>query len=263
MRLCKVVSLDAFNTLVVPKRPVLLQYKEISSKYGINTTEKELGLKFPSVFKKMKKEYPNYGKYKISNVNWWEMLIEELYSHDIPQECVDEIISTFESNKGYGTFDDTEIFLKTLNLRKDVIVILSSDGEPRILKVLESLNLLKYINNAYLSYNMEILKSDYKFYEYIYNDLQIRYPEYDFLKSNFYHIGDELEKDLNNSFNAGWTGILLNKFENKNNLNEINKKIVMNYENTQIDNVFFNKIQDRKYSTNSFNEILKLINVSN
>lgn len=43
----KIISIDAFNTLFVPKKPVLRLYYEAGLKYGVNLNEEQLSKKFP------------------------------------------------------------------------------------------------------------------------------------------------------------------------------------------------------------------------
>jgi len=43
----KIISIDAFNTLFVAKKPILKIYTELGQKYGINKSEEQLSQVFP------------------------------------------------------------------------------------------------------------------------------------------------------------------------------------------------------------------------
>jgi putative hydrolase of the HAD superfamily len=277
-----VVSLDAFNTLFVARKPVLNQYFAITSKHGISTPVTAIQRKFPTVFKQMRAEFPNYGKHTsgMSNVQWWQKLIDRLYDPlTLPRTVVDEITETFESNKGYTSYDDVELFLKKIDerrtLNENILLVVLSNGEPRVMKVLESLGLLKFVDHVYLSYDIEKFKPHADFYDHVFDDLKSRYPDKEFKREHMWHAGDEVENDLEGAYKAGWNSVLLDRTEKlASYMKEIEGvdhekkltliKMVTDYQSTKKDSTtkpFVEKMTDRKFVTNGLDGLSQLLKI--
>lgn len=212
MKAPKVVSFDAFNTLFAPRRPVLQLYSEIAQRHGLTVPQEHLEQNFPVVFKQMMLKHPNYGKNSLKYINWWATVISNTYHpHETPKEFVEECIACFSTDEVYGAFEDARGILQKLHSNPEFVTVVASNGDPRIPQVLKSLDLLKYFQKTYISYEMNVSKPDRAFYDHIIDDLRGPFTPKDVMLQNSWHVGDELQKDLNGAVNAGWNGVLVDR----------------------------------------------------
>lgn len=219
----KIITFDAYNTLYAIKRPVMEQYCIVGKKYGIDANPKELTLRFPEVFNKIRSLYPLYGKKSgITTDQWWENLIREVFKPlEIPQEMVRDILIRFEGYEAYTVYPDVKEFLEKMRTKyPDVILGIISNTDPIVLKLLENIGLKNYFDgNIYLSYDLEIKKPDPMIFQYAIADLFKRYDlqkEFGdletFRKSGLiWHVGDEEKNDLLGAHNAGINGVLVDR----------------------------------------------------
>lgn len=241
----------------------------------------------------MKSQYPNYGKAQgLQYQDWWSKLIIKLYeplinvqeNNNNNYKFINELLEVFESDKGYSRYDDVAGFLtKYSNIDYDgVIFVASSNGDPRVIKVLESLNLLQHFHKVYLSYDIEVSKPNEEFFNYIIDDLLqncnllkgIKKEELLAESKKLWHIGDELTNDLNGAAKAGWNGILIdrkNEFEklaNQQDEEDLAKiKINTDFTNTSGndggssggENKSILKLDDKRFVTKSFGQVDQII----
>lgn len=234
--------------------------------------------KFDLVYKDMRAKYPNFVKSaKMTYQEWWRQLLVKLYDPlKIQQDFIDELLTTFEGFKGYTGYDDVEAFLKQ-NYGDNVIFVASSNSDPRVVKVLESLKLLKYFHKVYLSYDIEVTKPNLEFFNYIIDDLlenceSLKGVDRKDLMFNVWHIGDELTNDLEACFRAGWNGILIDRKDEYESLaNQIDEtdlakiKIKTDFSNTNStneDNTIL-KLDEKRYVVKNFNQVSKIIGLTN
>lgn len=223
------ISFDAFGTLYTPKKPVYEQYFEIASdEFGIDKSQESIKNEFPIVHKQLLQEFPNYGKNsgKIDSLEqWWLELIVRLfdinhYTKDSKsQEFCQRLINHFESSEGYHLYEDvipTVSKLKEHNFH----VVVSSNSDARIYKVLESFGLSDYIKkpDIYISYNLLHEKPHKTFFDMVSNAQILRSKgsllpkdERSEYLENCWHVGDGHDKDFLGAVRAGWNGIFLDR----------------------------------------------------
>lgn len=259
----RVVSIDAFNTLFTPKKPIIELYTEVSRKHGINTNKHELSRRFIPVFHKFEQQYPNYGKLQgLTHLEWWSMLIRELYAPVcVSEEFSQELIDLFKG-EGYSSFSDIQAYLA--KHQHDTVFVVSSNGDPRIRDALAHLNLAQYFKQVYLSYDMEVVKPDVRFFNHIYNDISSKYAISG--RANYWHVGDEIKNDLNGSYDAGWNGVLIDR-SGESQINNLNATSLTNMKlNASKETASNNnngkrnyKLQDRKFIISSFEHLDRLM----
>lgn len=213
MKLPKIVSFDAFNTIFTPRKPVLQIYAEVAQRHGLKVPQEHLEERFPIVFKQMQEQYPNYGGHsKMNYVNWWATLISNTYApHDTPKAFVEEVVDTFSTDDAYGAYADVRQALDQLHRSSEVVMVISSNGDPRVVQVLKALDLLQYFQKVYLSYDLGVSKPSRDFFNHVIDDLRGPFTPREEMLKNAWHVGDELTIDLNASVNAGWNGILVDR----------------------------------------------------
>lgn len=220
------VSFDLWNTLFTPRAPIAQQYYQISHReFALTKLLHSIETEFPSVFKQMEGEYPNYGKHsqRISSSNdWWRELIVRLYglssAEKIAQDLSNRLIEHFSGNEAYVLFDDVIPVLDTLK-RNGVRVVGASNSDHRVFLVMESLGIASYFpqEHVYLSYDLGVAKPDRRFFQkvarsYYPQDLELdKFANVTEFLENAWHIGDHYEKDFVGAVKSGWNGVLLDR----------------------------------------------------
>ncbi|ONH64779.1 Rhythmically expressed gene 2 protein [Cyberlindnera fabianii] len=224
--------------------------------------------------KEMKESYPNYGKR--SNLrydDWWATLIANTYSPtEVSKEFVEELVDSFSSQEAYGTYQDVVDFFRKYGSRQDLIIVASSNGDPRVAKVLESLGLVKYFQKVYLSYDLDVSKPDRAFFDSIIDDLRGPFTSRDEMLKNAWHIGDEVKNDLEGALSAGWNSVLIDR---KNDLSQLEKVLKSHGEEVDLDKIKINtgltntesgdlpdiavKLDNKRSITSSFTKLPELL----
>ncbi|CAI4712693.1 CIC_collapsed_G0043120.mRNA.1.CDS.1 [Saccharomyces cerevisiae] len=216
-----IITFDAYNTLYATKLPVMEQYCIVGRKYGIKANPSTLTNNFPHVFKKLKEDYPQYGKYSgIKPEQWWSILIRNVFApNEIPDEMINEILMRFEGFDSYFVYPDLIKFLKDLKSRHpDVILGIVSNTDPIFYKLLKNIGLFEtFSGHIYLSYELNLAKPDRAIFQHALDDIISKQPHLlekytrEEILQHCFHIGDELKNDLEGAEAAGWTGILLDR----------------------------------------------------
>ncbi|CUS22862.1 LAQU0S07e01816g1_1 [Lachancea quebecensis] len=222
----KVITFDAYNTLYSTTLPVMEQYSRLGRKYGLNSSAQELTLKFPGVFKNLREEHPNYGKYTgITADKWWEILISNVFAPaKVSSQMINEILHVFEGFGAYTVYPDLLELLELIQQEfPEVVLGVVSNTDPIMYKLLENIGLKSYFkNHVYLSYDLELSKPDPVFFEIVLQDVVKQHPELlknstiEELKSGCWHVGDEENNDLNCPASAGWSAVLLDRMNKYN-----------------------------------------------
>lgn len=244
----RLITFDAYNTLYCSTVPVMEQYAEIASKYGIEENEIDLVTRFTPIFKRLTLKYPNYGKHsQISADEWWTLLIKELFqSYQVTEEMVNEILARFKTNRSYTAYPDILEFIKAIKSQyPEVILGIISNTDPACYELLKSLGLFLYFTPyTYFSYDLDMSKPDPKIFDYVIDDVLKRNP--DLLKFNeskenllhgCWHIGDEMKKDMLAAERAGWNSILVDRLDRNGFLNNITSREDMTEHDLQLDKI--------------------------
>ncbi|EJS44238.1 YMR130W [Saccharomyces arboricola H-6] len=216
-----IVTFDAYNTLYATKLPVMEQYCIVGRKYGIEASPLTLTKNFPNVFKKLKEDYPQYGKFSnIEPEEWWSILIRNVFAPiEVPDEMISEILMRFEGFDSYFVYPDLIKFLNNLKSRyPNIILGIISNTDPIFYKLLKNIGLYEiFSNNIYLSYELNLTKPDRAIFQHALDDIVHKHPNLlkmyskEEIPQHCFHIGDELKNDLEGAVAAGWTGILLDR----------------------------------------------------
>lgn len=244
----KLITFDAYNTLYCSTIPVLEQYANVATKYGILEDPDNLIQRFPKCFKELTKRHPNYGKYtNITGDEWWSILIKDLFQpYDVPQDMISEIVARFKTKEAYSAYPDIIEFIKSIKLKyPDVILGIISNTDPAVYDLLKNLNLFQYFTPyTYFSYDLDMSKPDSKLFDYVVNDVLKRNPKINgdlsdkqsFLK-HCWHIGDEIGKDMLAAENAGWNGILVDRLDKNGYLGNYSSRTSMTEHELLLDKV--------------------------
>lgn len=217
----KVITFDAYNTLYATTLPVMEQYSLVAKKYSINVDPDQLTQRFPAVFKALKDQHPEYGKYtNISAIQWWSLLIKNVFHPEkASKDMIDEILTRFEGQEAYMVYPDVLKFLLDVRLKyPDVILGIISNTDPIVDTLLKNLGLHDFFDgHIYLSYDIGSKKPSKQIFDYAVRDICSKHPELlekvtlEELKAHCWHCGDEATNDLHGAVDAGWNGVLIDR----------------------------------------------------
>ncbi|KAH3674292.1 hypothetical protein WICPIJ_009603 [Wickerhamomyces pijperi] len=214
----KILTFDAFNTLFTPRLSVSEIYGQIAQTYNIKHDTNRMISIFPQLYKTLNQKHPNYGKNTgISYEKWWFELIDGVYHDQLEHPSYEafrkDLYDSFKSDRSYTTFADLRRFLELVGGRDDTVLLCLSNGDPRVRDILNNLDLMKYFGEdrrVKLSYDLDLSKSDPKFYQFITHEIQRSYPMVESTK-DIWHFGDEVVNDMKNSNVIGWNSILVDR----------------------------------------------------
>ncbi|CDF88451.1 BN860_10572g1_1 [Zygosaccharomyces bailii CLIB 213] len=253
-----VITFDAYNTLYATTLPVMEQYCLVGQKYGVIADPKQLTRNFPYVFKHLKTEHPNYGKYThISANDWWQLLIREVFKPiDLPSEMVDEILTRFEGLEAYVVQPDVLEFLeKVKSKHPDIVLGIISNTDPIMYTLLRNIKLYPFFeNHIYLSYDLEVKKPSREIFAHALNDIVKKHPKLidgitiQELVSKCWHIGDEELNDMKAAEAVDWNGILIDRTNKYGYLSESFQNVERSEHHLSIDKIDGNSRKNYRLS---------------
>jgi len=140
-RVVRNVLLDAFGTLVSPRRPVHLQYAEVASAHGVEVDADEVKAGFKRAYKQWSASHPLYGRMArpaIDPTQWWSEVIRttmieagvrplELFS--VLPSLQQQLVQRFRGLEGYALHDDVTPLLESLRERGVRVGVVSNTDE--------------------------------------------------------------------------------------------------------------------------------------
>ncbi|WWC72793.1 uncharacterized protein I206_106757 [Kwoniella pini CBS 10737] len=216
----RLVLFDVFDTLCTPKLPIHEQYYDEAIKGGLSPgtiTPLSVRSAFKPAFRAVNADWPLYGKHThpaLTPEEWWtkiiyQTLLEAGASSSELNEKIGMIgpalMSRFESDKGYKNFPETIDCLKELR-RLEIKTSIISNADPRILKTLDSLDILPLLTYPpTLSWDVEHAKPSPEIYNAACAACEASPGE------GVIMVGDELKADYRGSVTAGLEGRLIRR----------------------------------------------------
>lgn len=166
-----ILTLDAFETIFVPRHPIPNQYVYAARKFNLSIPDyasEKVKSAFKTTFKALSSQRPNYGRDAVLRgeyggpQQWWEEAIrgslgpgladEQGNEQEIPRELVDYLLNRFSSKLGYKLYPDVDHFLKWAERLKlwcerpnppfdNVLLGVISNSDDRVPVILESLGI--------------------------------------------------------------------------------------------------------------------------
>lgn len=228
----RLVLLDAFDTLVTPRGAPHLQYAAAARQYGLKVADEDVKSAFKQAFRSTSVEHPNYGlETNIASPDkWWELVIQRTFAPHLHSEITAEqydgciqplsqrLVTRFGTNEAYDLFPDVVSTLERLcQLRPHVTVALATNSDSRILSVLQSFGLDRFLQldvhatstplpatssaPPTLSYFEKCAKPDPRFFHAAIRQASSRI---DALRpANVLYVGDQLYEDFWGATDAG------------------------------------------------------------
>ncbi|WVR08792.1 hypothetical protein IAU60_005850 [Kwoniella sp. DSM 27419] len=216
----RLVLFDVFDTLCTPRLPIHEQYHEEAIRGGLTASSispSSVRAAFRPAFKEIDAQWSLYGKHSdpaLTPEQWWTKIIHQTLRHagaadtelrDKMPSIGPALMSRFESDRGYRTFPETLQCLKTL---KDLGIKTSvvSNADPRILKTLESLQILPLLTHPpTLSWDVESPKPSKAIYAAACAVCEEK------MDQGVLMVGDELKADYHGATAAGLSGRLIRR----------------------------------------------------
>lgn len=214
----RLITFDAYGTLLTPKGSVSHQYVKYMSRHGIAAEPSQIETNFKAAFKAVVKEYPNYGKSVGMTIDeWWIRIVRGTFQGvpNVTHEAVLGLYHHFSTAEPYFIFPDCEYALEAIGSRGYNIGILSN-SDPRMRSILDSLGVMPKlrstnddVDSIFLSYETGYEKPSSDAFRLVQRTmLGDQDPEN---TQGCWHIGDDVETDFKGCLNAGWNGILVDR----------------------------------------------------
>lgn len=206
----KILTIDVFGTLFVPRPSVPAQYLRIVQQHEkCSATVAQVQAGFHKAFKRLFKEYPLYGKETIGYEQWWCLVIRETFENKISLQTAHHVYDHFGTTKPYHLYEDAIPLLtkvRAMGFRTAAL----SNMDPRVIDVLHDLGLTQYLDETILSFDTEVEKPDIRAWKNVENTFGVTHKDSDG-DNLLYHVGDERKKDLVSV--PGWVTILVDRSE--------------------------------------------------
>jgi len=229
----QLITFDAFGTLIAPSQSIGRWYREaLNSVCDMRIRLPRPALffhAFKAVYKDMCSAHPCFGaRTGLTSEEWWYRVIEQTYltTRDIGEVEAEEVrrlmpelfeilySNVFNSKEGWILKEDVEYTLIKLAEWRDMgagpKVGVLSNFDDRLHKILKELDVAKYFDFILTSYESKEEKPQTGVFN---KAMQLANCDDPALA---YHVGDDIETDIEGAFCAGWTALRYNEwFDNE------------------------------------------------
>lgn len=216
----KVVTFDVTDTLMKFSNPPAVQYIETAKTFGITTVnEAKLSTAFRKNFKRLAKEYPNFGYNSPINWHeWWRLLVVQTLN-DASSTKLDEalvsnvactLIDQYETPLCWTKFNKADELIASVKDAGKCVGIISN-FDLRLRQLMKNMN-FKNIDFVVTSYEAGVMKPNRAIF-----DRALCECGTFVLPNEALHIGNEIELDCKGALDAGWSGVLIRNCDKNNN----------------------------------------------
>ncbi|EPY52432.1 hydrolase [Schizosaccharomyces cryophilus OY26] len=210
MRKLKLITFDAFGTILQLAKPVPFVYYEMARKYGISVSLEQVKRNSDHAFQEMSKMHKKQGLNDGLNPReWWFKVIKNSFPCPIPNMMAEDLWNHYSTKSAYHIHPLFEGFLRRNAQEKGYVVGIISNTDDRIYSVFKSCGFADLINVYAFSYDIGCQKPEKGIFEYVRNKTGQLTGEYPAPKECL-HFGDDLIKDVEAAKNVGWHGEFCN-----------------------------------------------------
>uniref|UniRef100_A0A060SY82 ARAD1A10340p n=1 Tax=Blastobotrys adeninivorans TaxID=409370 RepID=A0A060SY82_BLAAD len=211
----RLITFDAYGTLLTPKGSVSQQYVKYMSRHGVHAEAPQIETNFKAAFKAVLNEYPNYGKSVGMTIDeWWIRVVRGTFQGvpNVTNEALTGLYRHFNTCDPYFIFPDCEYALEAIGSRGYNIGILSN-SDPRMRSILDSFGLTPRLRSRdrdffFLSYETGFEKPSADAFRNVQRAMLDHNPED---TQGCWHVGDDVETDFKGCLDAGWNAILVDR----------------------------------------------------
>ncbi|CAO3645443.1 unnamed protein product [Cunninghamella blakesleeana] len=212
MNKIKIVTFDAFHTLVRPTGGAGIHYVKEASKYGIHVNKENIAKNVANEITVHTEKYPFYG---IPN-NALDTHFQELFNN---------LYDKFASSEGYEIYHDVLPTLSNLK-KRGIIMGVISNSDDRISAVLKNLKMDHYFQFILLSCQVGVEKPSLEMYQKALMTIR-NLSESSSSSSttttttekNVLHVGDDAIKDYQGAIHSGWNALWIDRENTSKNKN--------------------------------------------
>lgn len=243
----KILTIDVFGTLFVPRPSVPAQYLSIVQQHEKCTaTVAQVQDGFHKAFKRLFKEYPLYGKETIGYEQWWCLVIRETFENKISLQTAHRVYDHFGTTNPYHLYEDAIPLLTKVRAMGFKTAALSN-MDPRLVDVLRDLGLTQYLDKTILSFDTEVEKPDIRAWKNVEEAFGMPTGSDNVL----YHVGDEQKKDLVSV--PGWVTVLVDRSEGFQEYKEFEEEQAVEVKKDVL------KVADDRYVVKSLVDVVELL----
>ncbi|ORY87644.1 HAD-like domain-containing protein, partial [Protomyces lactucae-debilis] len=211
-RSVKLMTFDAWETLVHPRIPVFKQYIETAQLHGLsNLDETQIKQRNMAAIKQMARELPHFG-YKADHTAehreaathaWWTRVVQSTFEPAQPSpQLVDALIKRFNGKEGYMLRPRVKETLDVLKSRGYMLGVLSN-CDSRIVNVLKELGIFNSFSFSTVSADCGFAKPDSRIFDRALEQARASLQTNETLSEST-HVGDDWSKDIVGATHAKW-----------------------------------------------------------
>jgi REG-2-like HAD superfamily hydrolase len=208
----KLITFDVTDTLLRFKKPPGLHYAEAAAKFNCNSIDQQkIDQQFGIEFKKMTKQYPNFGHgTELDWWRWWQLVVEKTFvnsGHKYPKSTCSAIaahlIDQFKTSECWTKEPRADELITSLkSVGKKVGVI--SNFDPRLSEILKNMELPEF-DFVLTSYAIGRAKPDRGIFQHALDHC----TSATVLPGEALHIGNTPKLDYHGAVQAGWCSLLV------------------------------------------------------
>ncbi|XP_055618533.1 rhythmically expressed gene 2 protein-like [Toxorhynchites rutilus septentrionalis] len=208
----KLITFDVTDTLLKFSRPPEMQYALAAKRHGCtDLNEPALAKCFRSNFKRMAREYPNFGKCSTYDWQWWwRTLVMDIFreshahlDHERLNRIADDLIEDFKTSDCWTKTEMADEILETARVHCKHVGIISN-FDPRLRDIIGVMN-LPTVDFIVTSYEVGDQKPGGKIFEHALSLCNSRV-----LPCEALHVGNTPHLDYMGAKQAGWSSVLVN-----------------------------------------------------
>ena len=209
----KAIFLDAAGTLIHPSESVGEGYSRVAGRFGVNLVPESVNLAFKKTWKSSPPpSYPN-GPSDDDDRSWWRNIVQSVFAEclEIPlspsdfAEIFEAIYAYYARPDSWGVFPEVEsVITKLTQMGLPVIVV--SNFDPRLRKILSGHDLTKHFHDIVISSEVGSYKPDSQIFLRACKSI-------DLPPSACLHVGDDPQADLEGAESAGLLAHLIKRPE--------------------------------------------------
>ena len=196
----KVVFFDVGGTLIHAHPSVGAIYSAVAARHGVTAPPEILNERFEKAWAPMKKVGNSHEK------TWWRGMVQhvfEPYTFPDTDRFFEELYDSFREPSAWRLYPDVRETLEELQ-KRGVRMAIASNWDERLPGLLDALDLSKYFEKKFISFQLGVAKPDLRFFERALADMDA-----DPLETA--HVGDDPEEDIKGAESAGIRAYLINR----------------------------------------------------
>jgi putative hydrolase of the HAD superfamily len=196
----KAVFLDVGGTLLRPHPSVGAIYAGVAARHGVTIAPDDVELRFKEIWKGQRDLRKPVDK------NWWREVVTAVFARQHFENFgafFDDVYAAFEQKEAWCVFDDVVPALEKLRERS-VRVAVVSNWDSRLPALLEKLDLARYFERQFISFETGLVKPDPLFFKRALEQMELH-------SSEAIHVGDDPDEDIKGAEAAGIRAYLIDR----------------------------------------------------